>query len=131
MSYGDLMRHLGYWDESARAGKVAAAAERELMIAKYKKGRWAAWMSGDLIVPHFAAETEAIQFLKNRAMRVLWRSQAIGTVSPVKKGCLPNIYVLVDHTKNIDERLAWLRNELERLEAQAEAGGADGLRKVR
>jgi hypothetical protein len=132
-SYGELVQHLGYWDESRFSGNTAEAGdtEREFLIAKYKRGRWAAWVGGDLVVPLFASEIEAIQFLKNRAARFCRQNPAIGTLFPVKNGSLPNVYVLVDHTKSVDERLAWLRNEINRLERQDETGVVGGLRKVK
>jgi hypothetical protein len=124
ISYGDLMQHLGYWDERELAGAAAEVTDDdcEYMVAKYTRGRWAAWVSGDHIVPLFASEGEARRFLKDRALRVSWqRRPAIRVITSRKKGSLPNLYVLVDHTKNIEERLDWLRSEIDRLEGQAEA----------
>lgn len=121
VSYGDVMRHLGYWDECDCPEPAAdAAAGVDYMIAKYKRGRWAAWASGDLIVPLFATEREAKQFLEQRVRRVCRLRPAIRTIAPVSRGCLPNVYVLVDHTKNVTERVAWLRCELDRLAGRGE-----------
>ncbi len=121
VSYGDVMRHLGYWDECDRPEPaVDAGAGVDYMIAKYKRGRWAAWASGDLIVPLFATEREAKQFLEQRGRRVCQQRPAVRTIAPVNRSCLPNVYVLVDHTKNVAERVAWLRCELDRLAGQGE-----------
>ncbi len=123
ISYGDIMQHLGYWDDGSvyELDAYADDADREFYVAKYKRGRWTAWTSGDLILPLFASESEAKQYLMNRIKRVCQFGPTIRTVSPAPKGCLPSVYALVDHTKNVKERVAWLRCELDRLEAQSEA----------
>lgn len=123
-SYSEVMRYLGYWDKRDFSGNGAEPSETdvEYMVAKYKKGRWAAWASGDLIVPLFASEIEARQFLNSRATRSSVSRPTIRTILPAPKGCTPNLYVLVDNMTSVKERLAWLRSEIDRLEEQGEAG---------
>lgn len=122
ISYGDIMQHLGYWDDGSvyELDAYADDADREFFVAKYKRGRWTAWTSGDLILPLFVSEDEAKQYLMNRIRRVCQFRPAIQTVSPAPKSCMPSVYALVDHTKNVKERVAWLRCELDRLERQSE-----------
>ncbi len=122
VSYSDMMQFLGYWDDRNvyELDAYADDADREFFVAKYKRGRWTAWASGDLIMPLFASESEAQQYLKDRISRVCQFRPSIRTVSPAKKGCMPSVYALVDQSKTVKERMAWLRCELERLEAQSE-----------
>lgn len=122
ISFNELMQYLGYWEERDFAGKAAdeAGDATEYMVARYRKERWAAWAGGDLLVPLFASEAEAVHFLKNRAMRVCRQRPAVRTIPQVNGGCSSNPYILVDRTKNVDERVAWLRGEIIRLERQRE-----------
>ncbi len=123
-SLGDLMHHLGYWSGHNLSGPDAEVVDegREYMVAQYTQGRWAAWVSGDLLVPLFESEGEARCFLKERSLRVSWQLQtAIREIHPRGKGSLSNIHVLADHTKSIEERLAWLYGEIDHLEKQTEA----------
>lgn len=122
VSYSDVMQFLGYWDDRNvyELDGYASDADREFFVAKYKRGRWTAWTSGDLIMPLFASESEARQYLKDRISRVCQFRPSIRMVSPAKKGCAPSLYALVDNTKTVKDRVAWLRCELERLEALSE-----------
>ncbi|MDT8899824.1 hypothetical protein [Anaeroselena agilis] len=120
--YSDVMQHLGYWDDGKlyELDAYADDADREFFVAKYKRGRWTAWASGDLLMPLFASESEAKQYLSTRIKRVCQFRPTIATVAQAPKGCMPSVYALVDQTKNVKERMAWLRCELDRLEAQSE-----------
>jgi hypothetical protein len=89
--------------------------ENDYLVAGCGKGQWAAWATGDLIVPLFASEEEARAFLKKRLSRI-GGHQEIRTIAPPARGHAPNLYVLVDHTARPEERRAWLRSEMERLE---------------
>lgn len=117
VKYRDVAQHLS-GIEYGFPGKAEDYTYAEYMVGRYKE-QWAAWVSGDLIVPLFASESEAVQFLKERSKRVSWNNPLkITTIPATNKGRVPNIYKLVDPTKSIKEKMAWLQGELARLEGQ-------------
>lgn len=118
IGYEDLLRHLGYRTEDDFPWEEWEAGP-EYLVAKYKRGLWAAWVGGDLIIPLFASEIEAMLFLKSRALRVSRQRPVIRTIPAVNAGS-SHPYILVDRTRNVDERVAWLRSELSRLERERE-----------
>lgn len=119
-SFGNVRRQLGYPDSRVQPAWAAPEAEIDYLVASCGKGQWAAWATGDLIVPLFPSEHEARAFLTKRLSRTGGR-QDVRTIAAPARGHAPNLYVLVDHTARPEERRAWLRSEIERLERQGEA----------
>jgi hypothetical protein len=117
LNYLEIMHHLGYWDEYkfTEGLEEDEAGDVNFMVAPYKRGLWAAWASGDLIVPLFPSEIDARQFLHKRARCFLANTIEISTLPVNQNGYSPKLYVLMDQTKNVNERVRWLQAELVRL----------------
>ncbi|MDT8899733.1 hypothetical protein [Anaeroselena agilis] len=112
ISISELVRHLGYPEQCNFGAGGNPGAAPDFLIAHYKREQWAAWVSGDTILPLFPSEYDARQFLANRARRCRpLETLAIHTVPPVMKSRWPKIYILVDPARSIDERIAWLQRE--------------------
>lgn len=117
VSYGEVMQALGYWDDcQGTTGEKETDTEIDYLVAPYKRGWWAAWASGDLIVPLFAFETEAVRFLRARAACDPLAKITVRSIPAYRRNKRPNPYVLVDRTKNMKERVAWLQGEIARLQ---------------
>ena len=120
ISIGELVRHLGYPEECDLSGTGCNPGEApDFLIAHYRREWWAAWVSGDTILPLFPSESDARQFLAGRARRC-WPLQAptIRTVPAVMKSRWPKIYILADPARSISERIAWLQREQALLQGQ-------------
>lgn len=124
VSYHDILQYLGCEYPAPEESKKGNAIAPEYMIAQYRQGRWAAWASGDLIVPLFASECEAEHFLRARAKRMSpFVSIAIKKSPSVEKALSSGIYKLVDHTRSINEKIAWLQREIARLRSREKSAG--------
>jgi len=128
VGYGEVMRALGYGEDS-----LVAACEEETdteiedyLIAPYKQGLWAAWASGDYIVPLFPSETEAVKFLRSRAACSMRDKITVRTIPVYKQRKISKLYVLVDQTKNVEEKIAWLQSEIARLQGQSKTAAYQG-----
>ncbi len=120
VSYGALMHELGYGDDLLQAtDDKEAGEETDYLIAPYKKRWWAAWVSGDHIVPLFASQAEASRFLRERAACSSLNKVVIGSISAKNRNRMPNPYVLVDHGRSATEKIAWLQTEIDRLRRQS------------
>lgn len=115
--YYDIMKYLGYLNEEYIPDEVNYNAEIDYMVARYRHDYWGAWISGDLIVPLFPSEHEAVRFLKKRAKHISYlNSVTVKTVSPIGKSRSSRIYMLANSTASRNERIAWLQREIERLQ---------------
>ncbi|HWQ61899.1 MAG TPA: hypothetical protein VN521_06280 [Negativicutes bacterium] len=132
VSCGAVMHELGYWDDPRPAiGEKETDADTDFMVAPYKRRWWAAWASGDHIVPLFTLEAEAVRFLRQRAACNLRGKISVRPIPACPPSKRPNPYVLVDHTRSKKEKVAWLRSEIARLcagrvdsrDIKAECGG--------
>lgn len=116
--YYDIMKYLGYSYEECMPDEVNFNAELDYMIARYRNGCWGAWISGDLIVPLFSSEHEAVEFLKKRAKYITYVNSVVTvkTISPIRESRSSRMYVLVDSAASRKEKIAWLQSEIERLQ---------------
>ncbi len=105
----ELMFYLGYHQEYAGAGEDISC-----MVAPYKRGMWAAWISGDTIIPLFPGEFAARHFLNNRVRNSQpFAKIAVSTIPSMVKGVRPQVYLLADPARTVNERLAWLETEID------------------
>ncbi len=119
VSYEAVMNELGYGDDPLQThGEKETGDEADYLIAPYKKRWWAAWVSGDHIVPLFASQAEASRFLRERAACISLNKIVIGNIPAISRNRMPNAYVLIDHGRSVTEKIAWLQTEIDRLRRQ-------------
>ncbi len=124
VSYRDIMQHLGYEYIVTDKAKKDNTINQEYLITQYRQGRWAAWASGDLIVPLFSSEYEAEHFLRVRAKRAFpVASITIKKLPSGRKTFSSGVYKLVDNTRSTDEKIAWLQREIARLRSREKSVG--------
>lgn len=113
INYSELMEFLGYAPEQNRRRLEIISKNSPYMIAKYKNGNWAAWIEGDSLIPIFLSEQQAIAFLEQRnAILQPLEKLKVRYVQPVSRRNNQGVYILTDPSKTIDERIAWLQDEL-------------------
>ncbi|MDR7868527.1 MAG: hypothetical protein RIN56_17150 [Sporomusaceae bacterium] len=119
VNYEAVMNELGYGEHLQTPGEIETDDEPDYLIAPYKKRWWAAWVSGDHIVPLFASQAEASRFLRERAACSSLNKVVIGSIPAISRNRMPNPYVLVDHGRSATEKVAWLQTEIDRLRRQS------------
>lgn len=122
LSYTEIMHYLGYYKDLPQDNVNEEQSDKDVnyMVAKYKQDLWAAWASGDQIVPLFPSEAEATDFLKSRTKYLYVKSIDIQKLPSMPINVFHNnLYILSDHSKSVNERIAWLYWEINRLKTQS------------
>lgn len=111
-----VMQDLGYWSEYYPENNIHADLSAKYLLSQYQKKYWAAWVTGDTIIPVFKSELQAETFLRDRIYSICHvRNITITQLLPYQRKCSSNLYVLSNPQAGLKQKIAWLQDEVARL----------------